>query len=101
MPSAKVRDDYQLTELYDLGQAAIRGDVRAFEYILMDNQKSFIRIGVYLVLVHVKTIVYRNLFKRIMILINTTTPNPYRVNLQVCESVLKSLDEDVDMDEIG
>ena len=98
MPSVKVRDDYKLTELYDLGQAAIKGDVKMFESILMQNQMSLIRIGIYLVLVHVKAIVYRNLFKRIMILINRTTPNPYRVNLQVCESVLKSLDEDVDMD---
>jgi len=101
MPSTKIRDEYKLTELYNLGEATIRGDVRTFERILLENQKSFIRLGIYLVLVHVKTIAYRNLFKRIMNIVNRTTTNTGRLNLQICETVFNSLNEDVDLDEIG
>jgi len=101
MPSTKIRDEYKLTELYNLGEATIRGDVRTFEKILLDNQKSFIRLGIYLVLVHVKTIAYRNLFKRIMNIVNRTTTNTGRLNLQICETVFNGLNEDVDLDEIG
>ena len=103
MPSSAIRDEYHLTELYELGVAAIRGDVLSFETILLHNQKSFIRLGIYLVLVHVKTIAYRNLFKRIMGIVNSlsSSTSTGRLNLTICEGIMnKLLGMDVDLDEI-
>ncbi len=55
----------------------------------------FIRIGVYLVLEQVKSIVYRSLFKRIARISDST-----RISLNSCAAALRWLGKDMEMDEI-
>eukprot|EP01034_Spumella_vulgaris_P031760 gene31760-39237_t len=95
LPGPSVSTIYKLDQLYELGQATKKGDIRSFEAIMTDNQASFVRIGVYLVLEQVKIIAYRNLIKRIHLITNST-----RISLSVVETALKSMTEGVDLDEI-
>jgi nuclear mRNA export protein PCID2/THP1 len=96
MPRESVARVYGLKELYDLGLAIRRGDLRSFEELVQRHQKSFIRLGVYLVLEQAKNIAYRSLFKRIAII--TASP---KMNLVIVERVMKCLGEnDIDLDEI-
>lgn len=95
MPSERIATSYQLPEFYALARAVSLGDLRTFDQVLVQNQPSFIRIGVYLVLEHVKLIAYRSFFRRFYLLAQTT-----RLNLSLCESALQWLGQSVDMDEI-
>ena len=95
MPRKLLETKYGLGELYAIGESVKRGDLGKFNELLTTHQSSFVRIGVYLVLEQVKVIAYRNIFKRIYILTNST-----RLNLQVFESVMNWLHEQVDLNEI-
>lgn len=95
-PGQIVADRYGLPELVALGEAAKRGDINTFEEIMLHNQGSFVKIGVFLVLEQVKIIAYRNLIKRIYIV----TGNNTRLSLGVIEGVMKTLVRDIDLDEI-
>lgn len=96
LPRDIIATTYGLTELVQIGQAVRRGDVRTFEAILERYQKSFIRIGIYLVLEQAKTLLYRCLFKGIYRALDNT-----RVNLVSIEAALQWLgQEDVSLDEI-
>ena len=96
MPTEVVAKSYGLTELYELGLSIRKGDLKSFEIIVQRHQKSFIRLGVYLVLEQAKSIAYRSLFKRIALITSST-----RINLVVVEQVMKWLgDENIDVDEI-
>lgn len=96
MPTEAIVRLYGLKELYELGRSIRQGDLRTFEYIVQKHQKSFIRLGVYLVLEQAKNIAYRSLFKRIHIITSNT-----RINLVIVERVMRWLgEEDIDLDEI-
>lgn len=95
-PGQTVGVRYGLPEFVALGDAARKGDIRSFEEVMLQNQSSFVKIGVFLVLEQVKIIAYRNLIKRIYI----ASDNNTRLNLGVIEGVMKTLVHDIDMDEI-
>eukprot|EP01041_Mallomonas_annulata_P009576 gene9576-19901_t len=71
MPSRMFETKYKLAVLSNLGEAVVRGDLKSFENIMKTNQRSFIRMGIFLVLEQVKVLVYRNLFKRVFLIKNT------------------------------
>lgn len=58
--------------------------------------RSFLRIGIYLVLEQLKVLVYRNLFKKVYLL----TEKNSRVNILLLETVLRALGADCDADEV-
>ena len=95
MPTEIISTEYGLAELYTLGVSIRKGDIKTFEAIMEQNQVSFIRLGVYLVLEQAKNIVYRSLFKRITTIISTS-----KINLVIVEKVLKWLNQETDLDEI-
>jgi nuclear mRNA export protein PCID2/THP1 len=95
MPAPIIGAVYGLKELLNLGDAVKRGDLRNFELILSRNQRSLIRIGVYLVLEQAKIIAYRCLAKRIYSITEST-----RLNLASFEAAMQWMGEDVDLDEI-
>jgi nuclear mRNA export protein PCID2/THP1 len=95
MPAPIIGSVYGLKELLNLGDAVKRGDLRNFELILSKNQRSLIRIGVYLVLEQAKIIAYRCLAKRIYSITVST-----RLNLASFEAAMQWMGEDVDLDEI-
>jgi hypothetical protein len=85
-----------LTELFEIGEATKRGDIKTFDALLLKHQSSFVKIGIYLILEQIKILVYRNVFKKIYNICNTT-----KLNLLIFQKVLKDfLDEDIDLDEI-
>ena len=95
MPGAAIGKVYGLHEFVELGDAVKKGDLQNFERIMNQYQCTFIQHGVYLVLEHVKMIVYRNLFRKVFLLTNTT-----RLNIQLLEGALNWLVETTDLDEI-
>lgn len=95
MPTEEIATSYGLVELYQLGLAIRQGDLRTFESIIKKRQRTFIRLGVYLVLEQAKAIAYRSLFKRIASITSST-----RINLVVVEKVMVWLNEECDLDEI-
>lgn len=95
MPTELIATTYGLHQYVVIGQAAAKGDIRTFETVMRDNQVTFIRLGVYLVLEQVKLIAYRSLFKRVYVLTSMT-----RLRLQLFEAAFNWLGEDIDLDEI-
>lgn len=96
MPSERIGSVYQLQEFVALGKAVTQGDLRTFSTLLETHQVSFVRIGVYLVLEHLRLLAYRSLFRRVYLITGTT-----RLNLSHFEIALRWLEQkDVDLDEI-
>jgi nuclear mRNA export protein PCID2/THP1 len=95
MPSSAVADTYGFHEYFALAQATIYGNIRDFEAIMQQNQRSFIRLGVYLVLEQVKVIAYRNLFRRVYTVTNNT-----RLRLPIFEAVMNWLGDEATLDEV-
>ena len=95
MPADAVSSVYGLHAYVQLGRATALGDVRTFESVMKDNQITFIRLGVYLVLEQVKALCYRSLFKRIYTLTGQT-----RLRLSLFKAALNWLGEDIDLDEV-
>jgi hypothetical protein len=95
MPSQKVASEYGLTLLVDIGEAVRRGDLSSFNMLVQQNRPSFIRLGIYLVIEQLKMVVYRNLFKRIQQITDST-----RLSLHMFQSVTTWLGESMDLDEI-
>lgn len=95
MPAPIIGSVYGLKELLDLGNAVKRGDLRNLELILSKNQRSLIRVGVYLVLEQTKIIAYRCLAKRIYSITEST-----RLNLAAFETAMQWMGADADLDEI-
>jgi hypothetical protein len=95
MATAVVTKEYKLPELVELGESVQKGDIVKFDAIMNQNQKSFIKIGIYLVLEQAKNIAYRSLFKRIYKIMDNT-----RLNLNSFEYIMNKLGEEVDIDEI-
>ena len=95
MPADAISSIYGLHAYVELGKATALGDVRTFENVMKENQISFIRLGVYLVLEQVKTLCYRSLFKRVYTLTGQT-----RLRLSLFKAALNWLGEDIDLDEV-
>lgn len=95
MPTEKLGKAYGLMELVKMGSAVKLGDVKTFNKILEENQAAFIHAGTYLVLEQVKIIVYRNLFRRIYVLSETT-----RLSLSLFVDALSGMDNEADLDEV-
>lgn len=95
MPSKLVGSIYGLHAYVAIANAAVLGDIKSFEEIMQANQVSLIRLGVYLVLEQVKTIVYRSLLKRVYTLTSQT-----RLRLSLFKEAMNWLGENIDMDEV-
>lgn len=95
MPSDVIGTVYGLTEFVALGQATVRGDIGAFDELMQQHQATFVKLGVYLVLEQTKMIAYRNLFRKIFLLTNST-----RLNLQAFVIALQWMGQDTDIDEV-
>lgn len=67
---------YQLDEFFVLGNAVQQGNLTVYNQIMNDNQSIFIKHGIYLVLEQTKSILYRNLCRRIYLLYDRTIKFP-------------------------
>eukprot|EP01027_Heterolobosea_sp_BB2_P015078 GEZU01021608.1.p2 GENE.GEZU01021608.1~~GEZU01021608.1.p2 ORF type:complete len:131 (-),score=67.13 GEZU01021608.1:227-619(-) len=86
-----------MTEFLQLTEAVKSGNLKVFIQCLDENQDYYIKKGVFLILEKVKTIVYRNLFKKIYKILNTS-----RIPLTAYEQCIRSMMglADIDVEEI-
>jgi len=95
LPTEIIGTRYGLQSFVDIANAVKVGNIKVFEDLMELHQESFLKLGVYLVLERLKTVAYRCLYKRIYKIIGDS-----RVHLSIYEHVMKSLGEDVDLDEV-
>lgn len=88
-------DKYGLDEFKPLVEGIQKGDLRTFQDGLVKSQHIFIRQGTYLILEKCKTVVYRNLFKRIHKILDKT-----QISLNHAATTFKWLGMPIDLDEI-
>ena len=75
MPTAAVGQQYGLQDLVDFGNAVQTGNLRAFNEIFARIKVVLIQTGTYLVVEQLKGLVYRNLFKKIHEITESTRLN--------------------------
>lgn len=88
-------DKYGLDEFKPLVVGIQKGDLRAFQAGLVEHQDGFIRQGTYLMLEKCKTVCYRNLFKRVHIILEK-----HQISLHQVANAFKWLGMPMDLDEI-
>lgn len=95
MPKKTLLEKYNLMEFWELVESVKKGDLRSLERVMAKHETFFIGAGIYLIVEKLKLIAYRNLFKKVYLVLNT-----HQIPVQ---SLLSALEmhgiEDVDMDE--
>lgn len=95
MPKQSVLQKYNLMEFWELMESVKKGDLRSLENVMAKHEAFFIGAGIYLIVEKLKLIAYRNLFKKVYLVLNT-----HQIPVQ---SLLVALQmygmEDIDMDE--
>lgn len=95
MPKKFVLEKYNLLQFWELTEAVKRGDLRSLEQVMSKHESFFIGAGIYLIVEKLKIIAYRNLFKKVYLVLNT-----HQIPIQSLLSALEMHQvEDVDMDE--
>ncbi|KAG7349861.1 PCI domain containing protein [Nitzschia inconspicua] len=95
LPSMRLLDKYGLEEFKPLVDGIEKGDLRTFQDGLVKYQDGFIRQGTYLMLEKCKTVCYRNLFKRVHIIMQK-----HQISLHQVANAFKWLGMPMDLDEI-
>mmetsp|Transcript_17904 Transcript_17904/g.41045 ORF Transcript_17904/g.41045 Transcript_17904/m.41045 type:complete len:332 (+) Transcript_17904:428-1423(+) len=95
LPSTHLLDKYGLEEFKPLVEGMRKGDLRTFQDGLVRYQDRFIRQGTYLLLEKCKTVVYRNLFKRVWKIMDK-----HQIKLEQISKAFKWLGTPIDLDEI-
>jgi len=71
MPSIKLLHRFNLEPFIDIREAVISGNLLRLNQSLDKHQTFFIKTGTYLILEKLKILTYRNLFKKISLLLAT------------------------------
>mmetsp|Transcript_23184 Transcript_23184/g.54724 ORF Transcript_23184/g.54724 Transcript_23184/m.54724 type:complete len:409 (-) Transcript_23184:995-2221(-) len=95
LPTTYLLDKYGLEEFKPLVEGIRKGDLRTFQDGLIQYQDRFIRQGTYLLLEKCKTVVYRNLFKRVWKIMDS-----HQIKLEHIAKAFKWLGMPIDMDEM-
>lgn len=96
MPSLKLLEKYELMQFAELSQAVIEGNLLKLNASLVKHENFFIRWGIYLILERLKIITYRNLFKKVHLLLKT-----YQIPVDAFLTALKFMKvEDIDHEEV-
>ncbi|KAF5306500.1 hypothetical protein FQR65_LT07328 [Abscondita terminalis] len=95
IPSRQVLEKYDLSQLWELVQAVCQGNLRLFDEIMEKHENFFIKCGIYLIVEKLKIIAYRNLFRKVYLILNT-----HQIPVEALQSALVYLGQtDVDLDE--
>ncbi|KAJ3666922.1 hypothetical protein Zmor_002345 [Zophobas morio] len=95
IPSREVLEKYDLSQLWDLVQAVCQGNLKAFDDLMEKHETFFIKCGIYLIVDKLKIIAYRNLFKKVYLILNT-----HQIPVEALQTALVYLGQtDVDLDE--
>lgn len=96
MPKQKLLEKYSLMEFWELMEAVRNGDLRNLEKVMEKHETFYIAAGIYLIVEKLKMIAYRNLFKKVYLVLNL-----HQIPIQSLLSALQMHGiEDVDMDEV-
>lgn len=97
MPKPELLKKYDLLEFEDVRRAVSQGNLLLLSQTLRKHEAFFIRFGIYLILQKLKIISYRNLFKKVYVLLGGT----HQLPLRAFEDALKFMRvEDIDIDEV-
>jgi hypothetical protein len=95
MPTRDVLQKYDLMQFDEIVQSVKQGNLLRLNAALEANEKFFIKSGIYLILEKLKITTYRNLFKKVSLLMKT-----HQIPLEAFLIVLKLMQvEDIDIDE--
>ncbi|KAM4862284.1 PCI domain-containing protein 2 isoform X2 [Urocitellus parryii] len=95
MPTVELLRKYHLMQFADVTRAVSEGNLLLLNEALARHETFFIRCGIFLILEKLKIITYRNLFKKVYLLLRT-----HQLSLEAFLVALKFMHvEDVDIDE--
>uniref|UniRef100_A0A8B9K8H3 PCI domain-containing protein 2 n=1 Tax=Astyanax mexicanus TaxID=7994 RepID=A0A8B9K8H3_ASTMX len=96
MPTNQLLRKYDLMQFADVTKAVSEGNLLLLNEALAKHETFFIRCGIFLILEKLKIITYRNLFKKVYLLLKT-----HQLPLDAFLVALKMMQcEDVDIDEV-
>ncbi|KAJ8943732.1 hypothetical protein NQ318_007180 [Aromia moschata] len=94
IPSKKVLEKYDVIQFWDLVQAVCQGNLKLFDELMEMHETFFIKCGIYLIVDKLKIIAYRNLFRKVYLILNT-----HQIPVEALQTALEYLGQDVDLDE--
>ncbi|XP_062566068.1 myosin-VIIa-like [Saccostrea cucullata] len=95
MPSQRVLKKYDLLQFAEVAQAVSSGNLLSLNNALEKNEAFFIKCGIYLILEKLKIITYRNLFKKVYLILNT-----HQLPIDAFTTALRMMKvDDIDNDE--
>uniref|UniRef100_A0AAR2JCW6 PCI domain-containing protein 2 n=1 Tax=Pygocentrus nattereri TaxID=42514 RepID=A0AAR2JCW6_PYGNA len=96
MPTTQLLKKYDLMQFTDVTKAVSEGNLLLLNEALAKHETFFIRCGIFLILEKLKIITYRNLFKKVYLLLKT-----HQLPLDAFLVALKMMQvEEVDIDEV-
>ncbi|CAN7997540.1 unnamed protein product, partial [Ixodes hexagonus] len=96
MPSEGLLRKYDLMQFSEVVSAVTEGNLLRLDKALSVNEDFFIKSGIYLILERLKGITYRNLFKKVYLLLKT-----HQIPIEAFLVTLRYMKiEDVDLDEL-
>ncbi|CAH1781380.1 unnamed protein product [Owenia fusiformis] len=96
MPKQSLLQKYDLTQFSDVAQAVSSGNLLQLNSALQKNEAFFIKCGIYLILEKLKIITYRNLFKKVYLIMGT-----HQLPIDSFTTALRMMEvEDIDNDEV-
>ncbi|XP_040192183.1 PCI domain-containing protein 2 isoform X1 [Rana temporaria] len=97
MPAIQLLRKYDLMQFADVTKAVSEGNLRLLTEALTTHENFFTRCGIFLILEKLKIITYRNLFKKVYLLLRT-----HQLSLDAFLVALKFMGvEDADIEEVN
>ncbi|XP_055525481.1 PCI domain-containing protein 2 homolog [Wyeomyia smithii] len=95
MPRKEVLERYNVLQFHDLTMALKEGNVRRFDEAIQKHESFFINAGIFLIVEKLKILAYRNLFKKVYLILQT-----HQIDLNAFLTALQWVgEEELTMDE--
>lgn len=95
MPLKETMEKFKVPQFYELGCCLKQGNVKGFDDVIQKYETFFIETGIYIIVEKLKIIAYRNLFKKVYLILQT-----HQIDLQHFLNALQFVgEEDITMDE--
>lgn len=95
IPSKQILEKYDLLQFWELVQAVCQGNLLLLDQVIEKYETFFIKSGIYLIVEKLKIVAYRNLFRKVYLILNT-----HQVPIEALQTALHLMGQtDVDIDE--
>lgn len=95
MPRKETMERFNVPQFFELACALKQGNIRSFDNVMQKYEAFFIDTGIYIIVEKLKIIAYRNLFKKVYLILQT-----HQIDLQYFLSALEFVGEqDISMEE--